>query len=206
MSLFGESPPDNSSAGLRAGQSSSSGLFGDETASTAPASNKSHASGLFAENDANDSPWSLPTPKKQNRQNFVKNLLPATQVPDSYIDAYDIVLDSESSRGAGVSLITARNLLASSGLSASDQDRILNIILPAGQQSTSSLERGEFNVLLALIGLGQEGEEITLDSVDERRKRTLAFWHCTWNTLTIFRPASIQAILPRRLEISCAIR
>ena len=203
--MFGESPPDNSSAGLRAGQSSSSGLFGDETAAPVPASNKSNASGLFAENDANDSPWSLPTPKKQNRQNFVKNLLPATQVPDSYIDAYDLVLDSEGSRGAGVSLIAVQNLLASSGLSASDQDRISTTVLPAGQQSASSLERGEFNVLLALVGLGQEGEEITLDSVDERRKRALALWPCTWNTLTIFRPASPQAVLSRRLEVSCAV-
>lgn len=114
----------------------------------------------------------MPTPKKQNRQNFVKNLLPATQVPDSYVDAYDALLDSEESRGAGISLTAVRKLLASSRLSASDQDRILNIVVP-GQQSASSVDRGEFNVLLALIGLAQEEEEISLDGVDERRKRMM---------------------------------
>jgi len=183
MSLFGESPPDNPSTGFAAaaGQSKSAGLFGDETEAPASASNRDTPSGLFADNDANDSPWSMPTPKKQNRQTFVKNLLPATQVPDSYIDAYDTLLASEESRGAGVSLLTARKLLASSTLSASDQDRILNIVLPSGQDSASALGRGEFNVLLALIGLGQEEEEIGLDSVDERRKRETNCGYSGWS-------------------------
>lgn len=174
--MFGESPPDNSSSGFgAAGQSKSSDLFGDETADPASASAsaaKRHtASDLFADNDSNASPWSMPTPKKQNRQNFVKTLLPATQVPDSYVDAYDILLTSEESRGAGISLATVRKLLASSKLRVADQDRILDIVLPSGQGSASALDRGELNVLLALIGLGQEEDEISLDSVDERRKR-----------------------------------
>jgi len=177
MSLFGESPPDDRSTGFGAAAAgaskpkpSSSDLFGDDA--SAPAANKNTSSGLFADNDAGDSPWSVPAPKKQNRQNIVRSLLPATQVPDSYIDAYDALLASEESRSTAISLTTVRKLLASSRLSASDQDRILNIVLPAGQQSASSLERGEFNVLLALIGLGQEEEDLSLDSVDERRKRT----------------------------------
>lgn len=119
----------------------------------------------------------MPTPKKQNRQNFVKNLLPATQVPDYYVDAYDTVLNSQERRGAGagagagVSLTAVRKLLQSSGLTAGDQEKVLNIVLPAGQESRSTLERGEFNVLLALVGLAQEEEELSLDAVDERRKR-----------------------------------
>ena len=113
----------------------------------------------------------MPTPKKQNRQNCVKNLLPAAQVPDSYIDAYDNLLSAGEGRASGVSLTVVRKILQTSQISASDQDRILNTVLPAGQDSTSAIERGEFNVLLALIGLAQEDEEITLDSVDDRRRR-----------------------------------
>lgn len=178
MSLFGESPPATSSFGASASASAhSKSLFGDEPT----ASNRDSASSLFAEN-ANDSPWSMPTPKKSARQNIVKTLLPATQVPDSYVDAYDLLTSGES-RGSGVSLTAVRKILESSRLGASDQERILNLLLPTGRDSASSLERGEFNVLLALIGLGQEGEEVTLDSVDERRKRELpgvhALWHAT---------------------------
>lgn len=167
MSLFGESPPNTLSFGAT---TQSKSLFGDEPAAKTSSTRESSTS-LFADNNPNDSPWSMPTPKKQNRQNFVKNLLQVTQVPDSYVDAYHILLNSGEKRGAGVSLTAVRKLLQTSGLSASDQDRILNIVLPAGQGSTGALERGEFNVLLALIGLGQEEEEISLDGVDERRKR-----------------------------------
>ena len=44
----------------------------------------------------------------------------------------------------------------------------MSIISSGGQ--LSDLGRTEFNVLLALIGLAQEHEDITLDGVDERRK------------------------------------
>lgn len=159
--MFGESPPASASA-----KPTSKSLFGDEPAS----SNRDSTASLFADNNTDDSPWSLPTPKKNNRQNFVKNLLPAAAVPDSYIDAYDSILSAGEGHGSGVSLAAARKLLQSSKLGASEQDRILNIVLPAGQSSTSSLERGEFNVLLALVGLAQEDEDISLDSVDDRRK------------------------------------
>ncbi|KAI0399884.1 hypothetical protein F4802DRAFT_587416 [Xylaria palmicola] len=44
----------------------------------------------------------------------------------------------------------------------------MNIIAPSGGEV--SLGRDEFNVLLALIALAQEGEPVSLDSVDERRR------------------------------------
>lgn len=168
MSLFGESPPATPSFGASASASAQSkSLFGDEP----EAPNRDSSSSLFAENTTSDSPWSMPTPKKTARQNIVRTLLPPTEVPDSYIDAYDLLLTSGESRGAGISLTAVRKILASSKLGASDQERILNLVRPAGNESASALERGEFNVLLALIGLGQEGEDITLDGVDERRRR-----------------------------------
>lgn len=176
MSLFGDSPPATPSFGATASASAQSkSLFGDEPA--APARDSS--SSLFADNTANDSPWTLPTPKKSARQNIVKTLLPATEVPDSYIDAYDLLLTSGESRGSGISLTAVRKILASSKLSASDQERILNLLRPTGGDSAAALERGEFNVLLALVGLGQEGEDITLDGVDERRRRGWSYRkHC----------------------------
>ncbi|KAK5103705.1 Sorting nexin mvp1 [Lithohypha guttulata] len=165
MSLFGESPPNSPSVATEAQNKS---LFGDEPA----AKRDTTSSSLFEDNsNDNNSPWSIPTPKKSNRQNFVKNLLPVNQVPDSYVDAYDNLLSAGQGHGAGVSLTAVRKALQSSQISLSDQGLVLNIILPAGQDSASSLERGEFNVLLALIGLAQEEEDIGLDAVDDRRKR-----------------------------------
>lgn len=162
MSLFGTSPPEAAQPSSNANPKS---LFGDDTA-TAPTSNSS----LFADNAGDASPWSMPTPKKAARRELVKNLLPATDVPESYIDSYDTVLDSKDRVGAGIGLTGIKNILASSGLSAADQAKILNFVVPGGQESATGLGRSEFNVLLALIGLGQEGEEITLDGVDERRR------------------------------------
>lgn len=164
MSLFGTSPPEAAQPSSNANPKS---LFGDDTA-TASTSNSS----LFADNAGDASPWSMPTPKKAARRELVKNLLPATDVPESYIDSYDTVLDSKDRVGAGIGLTGIKNILASSGLSAADQAKILNFVVPGGQESATGLGRSEFSVLLALIGLGQEGEEITLDGVDERRRST----------------------------------
>jgi sorting nexin-8 len=161
MSLFGTSPdattPLNSSV-------NSKSLFGDEP--TPAASTPS----LFAEDSADASPWSLPTPKKQARQSLVKTLLPATDVPESYIDAYDTLLHGGDRVGSGIGLTGIKNLLQSSGIGSSDQSTILNFVVPAGQEAANGLGRSEFNVLLALIGLAQEGEEATLDGVDERKR------------------------------------
>ncbi|OCT44774.1 Sorting nexin mvp1 [Cladophialophora carrionii] len=157
MSLFGSSPTE-------AAPLNSKSLFGDEPA-RAPA-----VSSLFAD-DGGDSPWSMPTPKKNARQNLVKNLLPATDVPESYVDAYDAVLKANERTGVGIGLAGVKRLLQSSNLSEQEQSKILNFVIPGGQESANGVGRSEFNVLLALIGLGQEGEDITLDGVDERRRK-----------------------------------
>lgn len=112
----------------------------------------------------------MPTPKKVARQNLVKNLLPATDVPESYVDAYDLVLNANERTGVGIGLGGIKNVLQSSNLSEQEQNKILHFVVPGGQESANGVGRSEFNVLLALIGLGQEGEDITLDGVDERRR------------------------------------
>ena len=157
MSLFGSSPKDPAPL-------ESKSLFGEE-ASAAPS-----ASSLFADDGGAESPWSMPAPKRAARQNLVKNLLPATDVPEYYVDAYDLVLNANERTGVGISLGAVVKVLESSNLSEQEQQKILEFVIPGGHESVNGVGRSEFNVLLALIGLAQEGEDITLDGVDDRRR------------------------------------
>ncbi|PBP27466.1 PX domain-containing protein [Diplocarpon rosae] len=161
MSLFGTSPDESSSA--QASKSRYS-LFDDEP-SPAPGSKSS----LFAEDDiAGVSPWWMTTPTKAGRGELVKNLLPAGEVPDSYIDTFDNLIRGEDGFEGKLTAAGINKVLSSGKIEADDQSRIVSIITSGGQ--LSDITRNEFNVLLALIGLAQENEEITLDSVDERRR------------------------------------
>ena len=164
MSLFDdeptETPPLTSSL-------NSKSLFGEQVTPAATSS-----SSLFAEDGADASPWDMPTPKKAARKNLVKNLLPATEVPESYIDAFDTILNSNDKAGSGIGLTGVKNVLSSSGISTSDQETILRLVIPGDQEPAAGLSRSEFNVLLALVGLAQEGDEVTLDGVDDRRRST----------------------------------
>ena len=162
MSLFGSSPPEAASQ-TRSNQKSS--LF-DE----GPKSNVK-GSGLFDDDGETngESPWGMPTPKKGSKGDVVKSLLPSTDVPESYIEAFDALTNSEYSVGGGrVNLSGIEKLLASTKLRQEEQQNVLKQVTRA--KDVSNLSRGEFNVLFALIGLSLEGEEATLDSVDERRK------------------------------------
>ena len=156
MSLFGD---DDVPA-----RSKSTGLFDDDQK---PAGKS--GSGLFDDGfDSNDSPWAFPTPKKGGRGSLVKSLLPASDVPDHYIDAFDALLDAGDRTGNGISIDGAKKLLASSGIPSDTQSKILEIVVQP-DQDVAGLARNEFNVLFALIGLAQEGDDVTLDSVDERK-------------------------------------
>ncbi|KAK5655321.1 hypothetical protein OQA88_5888 [Cercophora sp. LCS_1] len=167
MSLFGSSPPEES-APIRSDNfaDSRSSLFEDE-----PPMTKSTTSALFADDDSvPDSPWDLPTPRKPNsRADVIRALLPPSDAPDSYIEAFDAVVHEDGSGGRITSGGVARTLAAAK-LGADDQARIMGILAPAGTGGGLALGRSEFNVLLALIGLAQEGESVSLDGVDERRR------------------------------------
>ncbi|KAF2681505.1 hypothetical protein K458DRAFT_309600 [Lentithecium fluviatile CBS 122367] len=156
MSLF-----DDDDVPSRPKQSAS--LFDDDPK---PAGNS-----LFADDfhGGDDSPWGFPTPKKAARGSLVKSLLPASDVPDSYIDAFDSLLETGERAGNGLSIQEIKKLLGGSGLPSDTQSKILEIVSQPGQD-TSGLGRNEFNVLFALIGLAQEGDEVTLDSVDDRKR------------------------------------
>ena len=163
MSLFGSSPDEPSPAAINS--KSRSSLFDDEPV-PAPGSKSS----LFADDDNTPgaSPWGMPTPKKAARGELIKSLLPASDVPDSYIDTFDDVLKGGDGSGGKISAAGVTKVLSAGKLGTDDQSRVTNIITSGGQ--LSDLGRNEFNVLLALIGLAQEHEEVTLDSVDERRR------------------------------------
>ncbi|OIW22718.1 hypothetical protein CONLIGDRAFT_147360 [Coniochaeta ligniaria NRRL 30616] len=168
MSLFGSSPPDDAptTAASAFGRSTSS-LFEDE-----PPMTKSTSSALFQDDDAAGatSPWDLPTPRKpKSRADLLKTLLPASDVPESYIEIFDAVVRDSGSAGKVTAGGVARTL-AAAHISADEQGRIMAIVAPSTGSGEVSLGRNEFNALLALIGLAQDGEVPNLDGVDERRR------------------------------------
>lgn len=163
MSLFGTSPP-NDSPSVTSSMRASRSLFDDE-----PAAKESSGGTLFANDDpaGADSPWAMPTPRKQqSRADLVRNLLPAADVPDSYIEAFDTVV-REYGIGGRVDANGLAKVFAAARLGREEQARVMEIVAPGGEVA---IGRGEFNVLLALVGLAQEGETVSLDDVDERRK------------------------------------
>ena len=155
MSLFGDEDPP--------ARQTKSSLFDEESA------NKG-GSGLFADDNTTSSSgaWDFPTPKKAARGNPVKTLLQEDEVPETYVDAFDRVLASGSSGNGLVDQGGARRLLLESNVGAGEQSKILEIV----GGNADGLSRSEFNVLFALIGLAQEGEELSLDAVDERKQST----------------------------------
>ena len=166
MSLFGSSPDQSTFAETRP-ESQSRSLFDDDGPPKRPTSGAS----LFADetDGGEDSPWSFPVAKKASQGDLVKKLLPASNVPDTYVDAFDTILDSGARSGSGISADAVSKVLQSSKISSTEQNRLQNLVAP-DLPINGSLGRAEFNVLLALIGLAQENEETSLDGVDERRK------------------------------------
>lgn len=167
MSLFGTSPEEPS--GVRSTHRSKPSLFAEESGGGGGSSS------LFADDEGDDnstSPWTPHnnTGKRSTRRDLVRTLLPATEVPESYVDAYDLILNSGDRVGSGVGLTSVREILSTSGLTASDQGKIFNLVVSSDHETSGRLGRAEFNVLLALVGLAQEGEDLSFDSVDDRRK------------------------------------
>lgn len=154
MSLFG----DDTESPVRP----KSSLFDDDQAAKPKTS-----SSMFGDSTADadeSSPWGFTPKKNTGRRSLVKSLLVNADVPDLYVDTFD------SRQTAGiVSGGDARQFLGDCGISGSAQNQIWGLVSHRGEATT--LGRDEFNVLLALIGLAQEGEELSLDAVDERRRK-----------------------------------
>lgn len=154
-------------------------LFGDEDGPIRPKSSLfddgpgtpgKSSSSMFQDdldNNNSQSPWGF-TPKKstgKDRGSLVKSLLADADVPDLYIDTFDDL------QAAGtVKAQDCQQLIKDSGVRVADRERIWSVVTSGSDVAV--LGRGEFNVLLALIGLSQEGEEqLGLDEVDERRRK-----------------------------------
>lgn len=166
MSLFGSSPDESGLSATPARSDQKSSLFDDEQ----PSQSKPGSSLFNDEANAGKSPWSMPTPKKASKRDPAKTLLSASDVPKSYINVFDILRDTEYKAESGkIKVSGAKRLFEDSGLDEAEQDRVLKLVT-GGQDNP--LGQSELNVLLALLGLAQEGEEeSSLDSVDERRNR-----------------------------------
>lgn len=167
MSLFGEPEADESPSMTSSFARSRQSLFDEEDSN-----NPSNSNSLFQDDDVagsgRGSPWDMPTPRKQHsRAEIVRNLLPASDVPDSYIETFDSVV-RENGSGGKVASGGVMRVLAAAKVGADDQAKILGIIAPGGGEV--ALGRNEFNVFLGLIGLAQEHEAISLDGIDERRR------------------------------------
>lgn len=166
MSLFGNDQDEPAAPASKSRLS----LFDDEP-SPAPGSKSS----LFADDDGpGTSPWGMPTPKKAGQGELINSLLPASVVPDSYIDIFDDIAKGADNVGGKMSVNGVTKVLSAANLAADDQSRIVSVITSGAQ--LTDLGRNEFNVLLALIGLAQEHEDITLDGVDERRSSRSFFF------------------------------
>lgn len=167
MSLFGEPEADESPSMTSSFARSRQSLFDEEDSN-----NPSNSNSLFQDDDVarsgTASPWDMPTPRKQHsRADIVRNLLPASDAPDSYIETFDSVV-RENGSGGKVASGGVMRVLAAAKIGADDQARIMGIIAPGGGEV--ALGRNEFNVFLGLIGLAQEHEAISLDGIDERRR------------------------------------
>ncbi|KAI0480884.1 hypothetical protein GGR56DRAFT_627997 [Xylariaceae sp. FL0804] len=168
MSLFGTSPPNEQPSSLSNSTlaKSRNSLFDEDGPMT-----RSTSDTLFDDDYAegrSNSPWDMPTPrKKQSRADLLRDLLAGISVPDSYIEAFDEVVGQDGASGQVLPAGVVKTLAAAK-LSADSQAHIQRLLAPDGTEV--SLGRNEFNVLLALIALAQEGETVSLDSVDERRR------------------------------------
>ncbi|ROW12737.1 hypothetical protein VMCG_00215 [Cytospora schulzeri] len=168
MSLFGTPEPDEAPSMQSSFARSRQSLF-DEEDSSMTASN---SNSLFQDDDIagsrSASPWDLPTPRKpQSRSDLLRSILPASDAPDSYTETFDAIVREHGS-GGKVTSAGAMRVLAAAKLEADAQAKIMSIIAPGGGEV--SLGRNEFNVLLGLTGLAQEGETVSLDGIDERRR------------------------------------
>ena len=160
MSLFGEDTDAASSSRPK------SSLFDDDSAA---AKSKTTSSSMFGDSaaDADDSsPWGFTPTKKSNggRGSLVKNLLADADVPDLYVDTFDGL-----QRGGFVDAGDARSFLGRCAIGSGKEEKVWEIVSNRGE--STRLGRGEWSVLLALVGLAQEGEELSLDAVDERRRK-----------------------------------
>lgn len=107
-------------------------------------------------------------------KDVIKSLLSQgnSNLPSVYGELYERVMREHPAPGfgGGVSINGVRRVIEEGGLDegVSTGKRIKEAIVGVGMGD--GIGRGEFSVLLAMVGLAQEGEEVSIDAVDDRRR------------------------------------
>ncbi|RKF78862.1 Sorting nexin mvp1 [Golovinomyces cichoracearum] len=175
MSLFGTSPPGSvESATSRSQNSFFKDGFGIERSVPKP----SRSQNSFFEEDygiersvpkpslfTDDDNLSSQSRRKSVSKKAMRNLPQLSQVPKSYDEIF-VKTRRHDNINDVIKVDAIKNILAQSRLLPQDERLILQKIFQSSQPS--DLTRDEFNVLLALIGLAQACEKITLDGVLQR--------------------------------------
>ncbi|KAL1892824.1 Sorting nexin mvp1 [Ceratocystis pirilliformis] len=196
MSLFGDSPP--SSPGLRPNRSifndvdpvsrmGAVSLFADLDADNIASDLGASSPSLWASTTTSTSPApaagipSRTRPRTKSRAEVIRSLLPSATssilgpVPAEYDELWLQIQRAEAQRGGGESSeeITMLNegavdrVLDDAMIEGANRQIIRDLVVPEGGDPLVS--RGEFNALLALVGLAQSGERPSLEAVDRQR-------------------------------------
>lgn len=110
---------------------------------------------------------------------IVKNLLTPSNanLPEEYVDYFDSLLAQYGTLDDMISAEGVRKILEEGEISESAIGRIWGVIMKGAKES---INRDEVNVLLAMVGLAQEGDEISIDGVDDRRRSELNSISLIW--------------------------
>ncbi|CCU75177.1 sorting nexin mvp1 [Blumeria hordei DH14] len=156
MSLFGSSPDESFGASkLR------NSLF-DEGASHTPVSKSSIIT--YGDSPVSSHRRSI-SPDQVSSSKFVKRLIPSSAIPNRYVEIFESISQEDVSFNRKIDAAGIAKTFACSMLDKEVEQLILEILY-AGNQTTS-LNRNEYSVLLALIGFAQERREISLDNVNQ---------------------------------------
>ncbi len=121
---------------------------------------KSTSSALFQDDDSSaPSPWDMPTPRKRLPPAPISfaTLLPASDVPDGYVEAYDAIIREHGS-GGRISPGGIAGRWRPHDLEPTTRHGSTAFSHPRARAPGGAWGGDEFNVLLALIGLAQEGK------------------------------------------------
>lgn len=217
MSLFGTSPPASTALFDDGPMIGGLTINRDSTGSVTDNMMRSTTSQPSLFDDAGSDIWALPAPRARSagpgfagggaligggggerRTELVRSLLTSenAEIPEVYIDAYDKVLGIVGgSRGVGIEGVKLV-LDEAEELDKGVKRRIEEAII-TGHGEDVIVGRGEFNVLLAMIGLAQEGDDISIDSVDDRRRslpvpRLKTLYHQSRSSPSPFSPSGAR--------------
>jgi sorting nexin-8 len=158
MSLFGDENDDTPSSPSHR-RATSKSLFSDNPQSTPRKATNS----LFADAETHDDDdnWGF-TPTRKAARVTARTLLAGADVPEQYDTIWQSLASHEEVVGRG----DLKDILSEANVQSEATEAIFKV-LGGGKE----FGQGEFNVFLALVGLAQEREDVTLDGVDERKSR-----------------------------------